>query len=109
MLKESENQTLTRVGPGTAAGAWLRKYWLPIAISDKWNGVKTLWKCDESFSFKGKAGTVAGLGEQLVTFGGNPTAVRILWRISFFSAMAVTVWAFSGFAVRTGIRHWSTA
>ena len=78
MLKESENETLTRVGPGTAAGTWLRKYWLPIAISDKWNGVKTLWKCEESFSFKGKAGTVAGLGEQLGTFSGNPTAVRIL-------------------------------
>src|SRR5580765_3192878 len=30
-------------------------------------------------------------------------------RTSFFSAMAVTAWAFSGFAVRTGIRHWSTA
>ena len=28
-----ENETLTRVGPGTAAGETLRKYWLPIGFS----------------------------------------------------------------------------
>lgn len=78
MLKADENEMLTRVGPGTPAGEWLRRYWHPIAISDKWEGIKTLWNCDEQFMFKGRAGTVAQFGKQLGTFNGKPTAVRIL-------------------------------
>jgi 5,5'-dehydrodivanillate O-demethylase len=31
MLSKKMNETLTRVGPGTPAGALLRRYWLPIA------------------------------------------------------------------------------
>lgn len=32
MLTPEENDLLTRVGPGTPAGALLRRYWLPVAV-----------------------------------------------------------------------------
>jgi hypothetical protein len=59
MLKARENEMLAGVGRGTPAGEWLRRYWHPIALSDRWDGIKTLWKCDEQFTFKGRqtAGT----------------------------------------------------
>lgn len=78
MLKPDENEFFTRVGPGTPAGQWLRRYWHPISISDKWTGIKTVWQCEEQFSFRGRTGTVAQFGEQVGTFTGKPTAVRIL-------------------------------
>jgi 5,5'-dehydrodivanillate O-demethylase oxygenase subunit len=33
MLTREENDMLTRVGPGTPAGALLRRYWMPVAAS----------------------------------------------------------------------------
>lgn len=73
-----ENRALTQVGPSTPAGEWLRAYWHPIAISDRWDGIKTLWQCEESFPFKGRWGTVTEFGANVGTFSGRPTAVRIL-------------------------------
>jgi 5,5'-dehydrodivanillate O-demethylase oxygenase subunit len=78
MLTAEENALLTHVGPGTPAGEWLRRYWHPIAISERWDGVKTLWQCDEPVEYKRRWGTVASYGEQLGTFKGQPTPVRIL-------------------------------
>ena len=78
MLKAEENEMLTRVERGTPGGEWLRSFWLPIAISDRWDGIKTLWQCQESFFFKGRTGTAEEFGGQLGTFTGKPTAVRIL-------------------------------
>ena len=34
MLSKEENELLTRVGPGTPAGAMLRRYWWPVAFSE---------------------------------------------------------------------------
>ena len=34
-MDAQENQTMTRVGPGTPAGETLRRYWLPINFSDE--------------------------------------------------------------------------
>ena len=34
MLSKEENEFLTRVGPGTPAGAMLRRYWWPVAFSE---------------------------------------------------------------------------
>lgn len=73
-----QNLRLTQVGPGTPAGAWLRAYWHPIAISDRWTGIKTLWKCEEPVTFRHRTGTVASWGEALGTFTGQPTSIRIL-------------------------------
>ena len=33
MLTQSQNDTLTRVGPGTAMGALMRRYWIPAAFA----------------------------------------------------------------------------
>ncbi len=35
MLSESENQRLTRVGPGTPAGNLFRRYWIPALLSSE--------------------------------------------------------------------------
>ncbi|HEY7061596.1 MAG TPA: Rieske 2Fe-2S domain-containing protein [Chloroflexota bacterium] len=35
MLTPEENERLTRVGPGTPAGALLRRYWHPVAIAEE--------------------------------------------------------------------------
>src|SRR5487761_1762353 len=35
MLSKTENEFITRVGPGTPAGEMLRRYWYPIAIADE--------------------------------------------------------------------------
>jgi 5,5'-dehydrodivanillate O-demethylase len=32
-MKQAENETLTRVGPGTPAGELLRRYWHPVAVA----------------------------------------------------------------------------
>jgi 5,5'-dehydrodivanillate O-demethylase len=36
-MDHAENDLLTRVGPGTAAGETLRKYWLPVVLSSEIN------------------------------------------------------------------------
>ena len=33
MLTKEQNERLTRTGPGTPAGAYLRRYWLPVGLS----------------------------------------------------------------------------
>jgi 5,5'-dehydrodivanillate O-demethylase oxygenase subunit len=33
MLKQEENERITRVGPGTPMGELLRRYWMPIAVT----------------------------------------------------------------------------
>jgi 5,5'-dehydrodivanillate O-demethylase oxygenase subunit len=78
MLTPEEQERVTHVGRGTPAGEWLRRYWHPIALSDRWEGIKTLWNCDEPVTFKGRAGTVASHGAAVGTFTGKPTPVRIL-------------------------------
>ncbi len=35
MLKHEDNERLTRVGPGTAMGALMRRYWQPILLSSE--------------------------------------------------------------------------
>ena len=35
MLSREDNELLTRVGPGTAMGALLRRYWIPVVRSDE--------------------------------------------------------------------------
>jgi 5,5'-dehydrodivanillate O-demethylase len=36
-MDHAENELLARVGPGTAAGKTLRKYWLPVGFSSEIN------------------------------------------------------------------------
>jgi phenylpropionate dioxygenase-like ring-hydroxylating dioxygenase large terminal subunit len=41
-MREEENTRLTRTGPGTPAGEWMRRYWQPIALSEELDGVRAL-------------------------------------------------------------------
>ena len=34
MITKEENETLTRVGPGTPGGEMLRRYWWPVELSE---------------------------------------------------------------------------
>lgn len=55
MISEEMNRTLTRTGPGTAAGAVLRRYWQPIALTAEFDGPRPVRP-------------VTVLGERLVAF-----------------------------------------
>lgn len=88
MLSPEENKRLTEVGPGTPVGEWLRRYWHPIAVSDKWDGIKTHWNYDAPITFDGEAGTVGSWSDRLANYKGAPTPIRIWARIWCCSAMA---------------------
>ena len=38
MLSQEQNDLITRVGPGTAAGGLMRRYWQPVALVDELSG-----------------------------------------------------------------------
>ena len=40
MASAAQNKMMTRIGPGTAAGAVLRSYWQPVALSDELDGAR---------------------------------------------------------------------
>jgi 5,5'-dehydrodivanillate O-demethylase len=61
MATQAENETLTRVGPGTPAGELLRRYWHPVAVAGELTEEKPI-----------KAVTL--LGEKLVAFRMPPGA-----------------------------------
>lgn len=56
MLNHQENEILTRVGPGTPLGRFLRRYWIPAAL------------CEEIVDPGGAPVRVGLLGERLVAF-----------------------------------------
>jgi 5,5'-dehydrodivanillate O-demethylase oxygenase subunit len=55
MLSQKENELMTRVGPGTPAGAMLRRYWWPIGFS-------------EEVKLKSRPVKIRLLGEEFVLF-----------------------------------------
>src|SRR5580765_7285583 len=66
MLSARENETLTRVGPGTPMGKLLRHYWHPVAVvdelRDRWTKrVKLLG--EELVLFKDRGGRFGLIGE----------------------------------------------
>jgi len=66
MLSAQENETLTRVGPGTPGGTLLRRYWHPVAgadeMRDRWTKrVKLLG--EDLVLFKDRSGTFGLIGE----------------------------------------------
>lgn len=78
MLSVEENRMIAEVGPGTPAGEWLRRYWHPIAVSDRWDGIRTHWDYARPLTFNGEPGTAGSWADRLGNFTGKPTAVRIL-------------------------------
>jgi 5,5'-dehydrodivanillate O-demethylase len=65
MLSKEENELLTRVGTGTAAGEMLRRYWWPVGFT-------------ESVTPKGPPTKVRLLGEDLVLFRDGSGRLGIL-------------------------------
>ena len=65
MLTKEENEILTRIGPGTLAGALLRRYWHPVAFASELNA-------DRPTKF------VRILGEDLVLFRDKSGRVGLL-------------------------------
>jgi phthalate 4,5-dioxygenase len=55
MMSKEETELLTRVGPGTPAGEWFRRYWQPVALA-------------EEIPLGGAPKQVRLLGEDLVLF-----------------------------------------
>ena len=78
MLSTEHQDLLTSVGPDSDCGRWLRSFWFPIAISDRWDGPTAQLRLDEPLTWKGRAGTAASVGEEVGTFTGKPLEVRIL-------------------------------
>ncbi|HXJ09323.1 MAG TPA: aromatic ring-hydroxylating dioxygenase subunit alpha, partial [Burkholderiales bacterium] len=37
MISAEQNELMTRIGPGTAAGKLLRSYWQPVALTDEFS------------------------------------------------------------------------
>src|SRR3954471_19557226 len=58
MITREENESWTRVGPGTPGGAMLRRYWWPVTFSDDVKGP----------SQQGRPKKVRLLGEDFVLF-----------------------------------------
>ena len=69
LLAHDENDLLTRVGPGTAMGALMRRYWIPAAFSAaiaKPDGppVRVRLLGENLVLFRDSAGRVGLLGEK---------------------------------------------
>ncbi len=67
MISQELNDTITRTGPGTDAGAVLRRYWQPAALSDELEGPRPLVP-------------VTLLGERLVLFRDNEGKLGLIDR-----------------------------
>jgi 5,5'-dehydrodivanillate O-demethylase len=66
MLSPSDNEALTRVGPGTPMGTLLRRYWHPVAVADemrdRWTKRVTILG-ENLVLFKDRSGTFGLIGE----------------------------------------------
>jgi phthalate 4,5-dioxygenase oxygenase subunit len=67
MLTREDNELLARTGPGTAMGALLRRYWIPVVQSGELEAggrvkrVRLL--CEPLIAFRGKSGRPGLIGE----------------------------------------------
>jgi nitrite reductase/ring-hydroxylating ferredoxin subunit len=78
MLTAEENRTIAEIGPGKPAGEYMRRFWHPVAVSDKWDGIRTMWQSDARVKFDDEPGTATSWGDALGNFSGTPTRIRIL-------------------------------
>src|SRR5579885_1658980 len=78
MLSQRDNEILTQVAPGTPCGEWLRRFWFPIAISERWDGPRAQLRLDEPMRFRERDGTPTAFGRSQMDFAGKPMPVRIL-------------------------------
>jgi 5,5'-dehydrodivanillate O-demethylase len=78
MLSQSDQELFSHVGKGTPCGDWLRAFWHPVAISERWDGLSGQLELDEPVTFANEAGTPTSFGKRQGTFKGDPLRVRIL-------------------------------
>ena len=78
MLSAAENDILTKLGPESDCGQWLRSFWFPIAISELRDGPTAQLQLEESVLFRQRSGTATSFGKELGTFEGSPLPVKIL-------------------------------
>lgn len=78
MLSIQDNDRLTQVGPGTDCGAWLRSFWFPIAISERWDGPRAQLQLPDLMRYDDRTGTPTEFGEKYGTFLGDPLKIRLL-------------------------------
>ncbi len=68
MLSQEQNDTLTRVGPGTPAGDLLRRYWQAVAPAGELTEEKPILKVrllgEDLVLYRDKSGTYGMVGEQ---------------------------------------------
>ena len=63
MLTQEENELLTRVGPGTAMGRFMRRFWMPIMRSEDLpkGHAKPIRIMSEDFAlYRGESGQASG-------------------------------------------------
>jgi 5,5'-dehydrodivanillate O-demethylase len=78
MLSREDNEKLTQVARGTPCGDWLRSFWFPIAISERWTGLRAQLQLAEPMSYRGRSGTPTLFGEEQMNFAGKPLRVQVL-------------------------------
>jgi 5,5'-dehydrodivanillate O-demethylase oxygenase subunit len=78
MLSRDDDRLLTEIDRGTPCGDWLRSFWWPFAISDRWTGAGGQLQIDEPMNFRGRAGTPTSFGREQANFTGAPLPVRLL-------------------------------
>ncbi len=64
-MTEAENERLTRVGPGTPCGEMMRRYWIPVGLSEELTDLPKLIKVlgEELLLFRDTKGRVGLLGK----------------------------------------------
>src|SRR5665213_1992676 len=78
MLTPEDQVLFTQVAAGTPCGDWLRAFWFPIAVSERWDGPTGQLQLNEPMTFAGRAGTPTTFGIEFGNFRGKPQRVRIL-------------------------------
>src|SRR4051812_26024242 len=78
MLSREDHELLIQVAAGTPCGEWLRSFWYPIAVSERWDGPSGQLQLHEPMTYEGQPGTPTGFGMAKGNFKGQPLRVRIL-------------------------------
>ena len=80
MLSRENSDLLIAVRGGTPCGDWLRSFWFPIAISDRWTGLGAQLRLAEPMTYCNRVGTPTSFGQEQMNFTGKPLRVQILAR-----------------------------
>jgi len=91
MLSREENETFTRVGPGTPMGALLRRYWHPVGMSEH---------------VTSKPQRLKALGEELVLYRGTTGTPALMQLRCAHRSLALDYGRVEGDALRCPYHGW---